>query len=359
MNTPSRPHASPSDPWRSSSQRAMAVLLVGLVGFVAWAALSPLAEGVPTVGQVTLDTKRKAVQHLQGGIVRQVLVHEGQLVNEGDVLFKLDVLTAKSNHEAARRDVAGFQENLISQQALLRGIEQTDANRRKQLALIERELEGVKDLVREGYAPLVKQLQLESSKLDQQTAINELHTSRQRTRQAILELEHQIAAAQQKVVAVAQDLALLEIRAPASGQVVGLQVQSVGGVIQPAQKLLDIVPQQDTLMVETRVPPQHIDRLRAGQQVDVRFNSFPHSPQLVVDGRLQSVSKDVLSDADNKQSYYLARVEITPKGMQQLGPRVMQPGMSAEVVVQTGDRTVLQYLLHPLLRRLASAMNEV
>jgi hypothetical protein len=164
-----------------------------------------------------------------------------ELVNEGDVLFKLDVLTAKSNHEAARRDLAGFQENLISQQALLRGIEQTDANRRKQLALIERELEGVKDLVREGYAPLVKQLQLESSKLDHQTAINDLHTNRQRTRQAILELEHQIAAAQQKVVAVAQDLALLEIRAPASGQVVGLQVQSVGGVIQPAQKLLDIV----------------------------------------------------------------------------------------------------------------------
>ena len=112
-------------------------------------------------------------------------------------------------------------------------------------------------------------------------------------------------------------------------------------------------------MVETRVQPQHIDRLHAGQKVDVRFNSFPHSPQLVVDGRLQSVSKDVLSDADNKQSYYLARVEITPKGMQQLGPRVMQPGMPAEVVVQTGDRTVLQYLLHPLLRRLGSAMNEV
>lgn len=347
------------EPWRHTTRKAMGVFVIGLLGFVAWAAFSPLAEGVPTVGQVTLDTKRKAVQHLQGGIVREVLVREGQLVEAGDVLFKLDVLTGQANLEAARRDVAGFQENLIAQQAILRGLEQAEANRQEQLRLIERELVGVKDLVREGYAPLVKQLQLESGKLDQMTAINDLRTNRQRTRQAILELEHQISAAQQKLLAVTQDVTLLEIRAPASGQVVGLQVQSVGAVIQPAQKLLDIVPQADTLVVETRVPPQHIDRLYPGQKVDIRFSSFPHAPQLVVDGRLQSVSKDVLSDADNKQSYYLARVVLSPKGVTELGARVMQPGMPAEVVIQTGERTVLQYLLHPLTRRLASSMKEV
>lgn len=345
--------------WSRSFRRAMSIFVLGFGGFVVWAAFAPLAEGVPAPGQVTIATKRKAVQHLHGGIVREVAVHEGQMVAQGDLLFKLDALTVQAQHQAASSELSGLQENQLAQQAALRGFEQSLSNRQAQLQLIEQELTGVRDLVREGYAPTVKLLQLESSKMDQLTAINDLRTNVMRSKQSLLEIEHQKVAIQKKILAVAQDVALLEIRAPVAGQVVGLQVQSVGAVVQPAQKLLDLVPQTEGLTIEARFPPLQIDRIQPGQEVDIRFSSFPHAPQLVVSGRIISVSQDVLTDPDGKQAYYLGRVEVTEQGLQQLGARVMQPGMPAEVIVLTGSRTLLQYILHPLLRRLAASMTEI
>lgn len=343
---------------RQTVKAAMRVLGVGFLGFLIWAAVVPLSEGVPTVGQVAIETRRKTVQHLQGGIVREVLVREGQLVQEGDLLLRLDPLTAQASFESARQDLAGLKENYISQQAALKGFEQSEVNRLKQIELTRTELTGLKDLVQAGYAPQVQLMQLESSLLDQQVAVNDIRTNKQRTRQALLELEHQMVALRQRVAATQQDVSLMEIRAPVSGQVVGLQIQAVGGVVERAQRLLDIVPAQEQLLIETRVLPQYIDRIRAGQSVDVRFSGFANAPQLVVEGRLLSVAKDILTEANSQKSYYLARVEITPKGLQQLGASVLQPGMPAETIIQTGERTVLQYLLHPFRRRLAASMTE-
>lgn len=345
-------------PWPAASRLAWLVFLAGLSGFVLWASFAPLAEGVPAPGQVSIDTKRKAVQHLQGGIVRQVLVREGQQVEEGDLLLKLDVLAVQASLEAVRKDIAASQENLVALQGTLAGLQRSEKLRREQLANTERELAGIRDLVREGFAPLVRQLQLESTQADLLAAINDLVTNQLRTRQSMLELEHRTQASRSRLVSVTQDLSLLEIRAPVKGQVVGLQVQSVGAVVQAAQRLMDIVPEGEPLIVESRVPPAQIDRLQPGQSVDVRFLGFPQAPQLVVQGRLSSLSKDALNDPEGKTSYYLARIDITPEGRKQLGGLQLQSGMPAEVIILTGGRTVLAYLLHPLLRRLSTSMKE-
>lgn len=337
---------------------AMLVVGIGLLGFLIWAAFAPLAEGVPTIGQVAIETRRKSVQHLQGGIVREVLVREGQVVNEGDVLLRLDPLTAQATFETVRQELAALKESFISQQAALKGLEQSEISRLKQIELTSRELAGIKDLVNAGYAPQIQQMQLESALLDQQISVSDIRTNKQRTRQALLELEHQMVALRQRVKATQEDLNRMEIRAPVSGQIVGLQIQAIGGVVDRAQRLLDIVPIQEQLLVETRVQPQYIDRVHAGQRVDVRFTGFANAPQLVVEGRLLSVAKDILTEANSQKSYYLARVEITNKGLQQLGSAVLQPGMPAETIIQTGERTVLEYLLHPLRRRLAASMTE-
>lgn len=337
---------------------AMTVLGVGLLGFLIWASFAPLDEGVPTVGQVAIETRRKTVQHLQGGIVREVLVREGQSVKEGDLLLRLDPLTAQATFETARQELAGLKENFISQQAALRGFEQSEISRLKQIELTNRELLSIKELVQAGYVAQTQQMQLESGLLDQQISVNDIRTNKQRTRQALLELEHQMVALRQRVNATQQDLNMMEIRAPVSGQVVGLQIQAVGGVLDRAQRLLDIVPAQEQLLIEARVLPQYIDRVHAGQRVDVRFSSFANTPQLVVEGRLLSVAKDILTEANSQKSYYLARVEITSKGIQQLGTAVLQPGMPTETIIQTGERTVLHYLLHPFRRRLAASMTE-
>ncbi|CAM8625534.1 EmrA Multidrug resistance efflux pump [Burkholderiales bacterium] len=343
---------------RRPARVGLGILAVGLGGFLLWAALAPLDEGVPTQGMVSIDTKRRAVQHLQGGLISQVLVGEGQMVKEGELLLRLDDSTAKAVQSAAAQSVAAIRENQVAQQAVLEGLKAAERSRQSQLALITRELEGVRGLVKDGFAPVVQQLQLERQQAELQTAIRDTQTNQQRTQQALAELSHQMVAAQQKLKAAEQDLQRLEIRSPAGGQVVGLNIQSVGAVVQPAQKIMDIVPQNETLVIETRVSPQFIDRVALQDPVDLRFSAFANSPQLVVPGRLISISQDVLVDQQTGQPYYLARAEVTPEGLKALGSRSLQAGMPVEVIIKTGSRTLLTYLLHPLTKRVAASLKE-
>lgn len=421
-----------------ASRIGLWALAIGLGGFLLWAGLAPLDEGVPTQGAVAIDTKRKTVQHQNGGIVRQVLVREGDRVKEGQVLITLDGALARSNYEvvrqrylglramqgrllaeqsglaaikfhpdlqeamadplirqqiqtqeqlfqarraALRADLQGIEETIQGQEGLLVSYEAVMGNRKKQLSLLSEELENTRELVKEGYAPRNRQLELERMVSESSASIAELMGNTTRARRAISELRQRVMSRQQeyrkevesqlsdvtrevqsdaqRIVAVREELARVEIKAPTSGQIVGLSVQTVGGVIQPGQKIMDVVPGDAPLLLETRVPPNLIDKVHAGLPVDIRFSAFAHSPQLVVEGSVESVSGDLLTDPQNPQiSYYLARVSVTPEGVKTLGKRQMQPGMPAEMVIKTGERTLLTYLLHPLTKRLAASMKE-
>jgi protease secretion system membrane fusion protein len=414
------------------------VLGLGFGGFLLWAALAPLDEGVPTQGIVTLDTKRKTVQHLSGGIVKEVLVHEGQQVKEGEPMLRLDGAVAKANYEAVRQRYLGYRamqsrlfaeqagrdaidfhpdvkaamndplikQQVVTQQQLiqarraalaadLQGIEENVqglkeqltsyqnilVQRRSQLALLTEELTNTRGMVKEGYAPRNRQLELERMVAESNAAIADLTGNSLRIQRQVAELTQRSLARKQeyrkevetqladvtrevqsdaeKFVAVTADLDRMEIKAPATGQVVGLTVQTVGAVLQPGQKLLDVVPDSQTLLLEAHIPPHLIDKIQAGLSTDVRFNAFAHSPQLVVEGKVLSVSGDLLSDPAQPQfAYFLARVQVTPAGMKTLGSRQMQPGMPAEIVIKTGERSMLTYLLHPLVKRMASSMKE-
>lgn len=413
-------------------------LAIGLGGFLLWAAVAPLDEGVPTMGTVTIDTKRKAVQHLQGGIVKEVLIKEGQMVRINDPLIRLDDSYARANYESIRQhystirategrlqaeqkgsrtihfsddlvkaaatdplikshldvqnqlmrsrklaleaELSALQESIQGHQGQIQGYQGMLENRKTQLSLLREELGSIRDLVKEGYVPRNRQMELERSAaevagvvaslqgslLSEQKAISELKLRGQQRKQEyrrevdtqMAEIEREVQADAEKLKASTEELGRIDIRSPADGQVVGLTVQTVGAVIQPGQKLMDIVPFGETLILETRVPPNMIDRVQPGLTAAVRFSTFSHSPTLVVDGQLDSVSGDLLTDPQTGITYYLARVSITPEGMQNLGNRQMQAGMPAEVVFKTGERTVLQYLLHPLTKRLAAAMKE-
>jgi protease secretion system membrane fusion protein len=176
----------------------------------------------------------------------------------------------------------------------------------------------------------------------------------------LAEVTREVQTDQSRYAAITEELARTEIRSPAAGQVVGIAYQTVGGVIPPGQRLMDVVPEKESLLLEARIPPHLIDAVRPNLPADVRFSAFAHSPQLVVHGRVQTVSGDLLTEqtAMGPISYFLARVEITPEGMTKLGRHQMQPGMPAEVIIRTGERTVLTYLLHPLTRRVAASMKE-
>jgi protease secretion system membrane fusion protein len=168
----------------------------------------------------------------------------------------------------------------------------------------------------------------------------------------------EVQSGEAKFRALSDDLSRIDIKSPAAGQVVGLAVQTVGAVVQPGQKIMDIVPDNELLLIETRVSPNLIDRVHAGLPVDIRFNAFSHSPQLVVEGKVVSISGDLLTDPQSNASYYLSRVSVTPEGYKKLGKRSLQPGMPVEVVLKTGERTLLAYLLHPLTKRIAASLKE-
>ena len=411
---------------------------VGFGGFLLWAAYAPLDEGVPNSGIISVDTKRKAVQHQQGGIVREVLVGEGQKVEAHQVVIRLDDAVARANYESSRQRYLGLRategrlvaeqlglptisfhpellaaaatdplirqlvtgqnqllqsrraslaaslgaidESIRGQQALIEGYSSVLASRSNQVALYEREIKGVRELVAEGYAPFNKQMELERAVADISATTADVQANRARAQSAILELRQRVQglrsdyrkevdtqmadvrrdvqAEAERFKALTEELARTEIRTPATGQVVGLAVQTVGGVVQAGQKLMDIVPQNEALVIEARVAPHLIDRIHSGAVVDVRFSAFAHSPQLVVDGVVDSISKDIITDQATNFSYYLARVSITGEGMKTLGKRQLQPGMGVEVVIKTGERSVLTYLLHPLLKRLSASMKE-
>jgi protease secretion system membrane fusion protein len=423
---------------RSPARLGFWVLGVGFGGFLLWAAFAPLDEGVPTAGMVTIDTKRKAVQHLSGGIVKAVHVKEGQFVRAGDPLLEIDAATVQANFESARlkyytlramedrltaeqsgqknisfhpdliaaREADPLVANmLLNQEGLFRSRRMSleaelDAmkesmrgyaasrtgyrglleQRRAQLTLLKEESEGLRGLVDEGYAPKNDLLTLERTKAETLGSIADLQGNIERANSAtaeirlrivqrqqdfrkevdaqLAEVRGQAQADQERFEALRADLARTVLRAPADGQVVGLTVQTVGGVIAPGQKVMDIVPQDETLLLETQVPPHLIDRVQPGRETDVRFSAFAHSPQLVVPGRVESVSADLLTNEKTGLSYYLARVSVTEEGMKILGNRQMQAGMPAEVVIITGERSMLTYLLRPLLKRIAVSMKE-
>ncbi len=427
----------PPPPTMDATRIGLWALAIAFGGFLLWAALAPLDEGVPAHGSVAIDTKRKAVQHLSGGIVQEVLVREGDEVTQGQLLIRLDSAVARANFEAVRQrylglramqgrleaeqrgaaqitfhpdlvqaasdpliaqqmrnqeqlfttrrsllrsDLQSIEENIQGQEGLLKSYADITQSRTSQLRLINEELSNLRGLVKEGYAPRNRQLEMERMVADVNAGLADLQGNTERARRAIGELRQRALSRQQeyrkevetqladvsrevlsdneKLHAVRDDLGRTEIKAPSAGQVVGLAAQTVGGVVQAGQKLMDIVPGDAPLLLETRVEPHLIDRIRPGMPVDVRFSSFAHSPQLVVEGQLVSISGDLLTEPQTNVSYYLARVQVTPEGLKALGKRQLQPGMPVEVIFKTGERSLLTYLLHPLTKRMAASMKE-
>jgi protease secretion system membrane fusion protein len=410
---------------------------LGFGGFLLWAGLAPLDEGVPGQGQVSIDTKSKAVQHLTGGLVKEVLVGEGDHVTEGQLLIRLDGGTARANFEAARQrylslrategrlraeqrgqakitfhpdlieaardpqikqvtltqeqlfesrraalraDLQSMEESIQGQAGLIEAYESMQISRKNQQALLAEELTNTRGLVKEGYAPRNRQLELERMAFESSSSIAELQGNIIRSKRAVSEVRQRAIARQQeyrkevesqladvsreaetdaeRYRATRDDLGRIDIKSPAAGQVVGLAFQTVGGVIASGQKLMDIVPEDQALLIEARVAPHLIDRVTKDLPVDVRFSSFAHTPQLVVDGKVVSISGDQLVDQHTGAGYYLARVGVTAEGYKKLGKRQLQPGMPVEVIFLTGERSMLTYLLSPLTKRLASSMKE-
>lgn len=414
------------------------VLVVGFGLFLAWAAWAPLDEGVSAPATVSVETRRKTIQHMQGGVIREVRVKEGVEVAEGDVLVVLDDGATRATMESIRQnylsqrahesrllaeasgaasisfhsdltsagdavsaqhmavqtqlfnsrraaqaaEAAAGEQSISGLEGQVKGVRLMLENRRGQQAIQARQAAAVKGLADEGFAPRNQALQFEQAQAELRSSLAELETSLHRTESGIAETRLRLAqrkqeylkevttqlaevrrdvqANQERWAAISAEHDRTQIKAPVAGQVIALAVGSVGGVVTPGQKLMDILPRGESLLLDVKIPTHVIDRIKVGDPTEVRFTAFANSPQLVVHAKLISLSGDAVTESIGglMHTYYLGRVELTAEGVAALGNRSMQPGMQAEVLVRTGERPLLTYLLHPLIKRVASALTE-
>lgn len=162
----------------------------------------------------------------------------------------------------------------------------------------------------------------------------------------------------ERLLATQSRLERMQLRAPESGMVIGLAIHTIGGVIGAGTPLLDIVPVGAELIVEARIAPVDIDRLAIGRTADIRFSAFKNSTTPVIEGQLTHLSADRLIDTASGEPYYLGRLELTEHGRDSLGAMTLLPGMPAEVLINTGERTLLNYLMQPAGDALARSLIE-
>lgn len=275
-----------------------------------------------------------------------------------------------------------YQEQLVGLQAQLRELQNVLGIRKEQLGVLSEEASSNRDLANQGFIPRSKANEVERTR-------SEMLSSLANTTSEIAKVESNIAAtrlqltqhqasfrkdadtqladvqknrkaARAKVDALQFDLNLAEIRAPVAGSVVGLKVNTVGGVITSGQVLMEIVPREGRLIVEAEVPPQYIDKVHVGLEADMRFSAFNLNTTPVIPGQVILVGADKLTGTPPAKpaEYYLAQVETTHEGLQRLGDKVVQPGMPVEVIVKTGERSFFSYLIKPIADRFARSFKD-
>jgi HlyD family secretion protein len=416
-----------------------ATILIFFAGFGAFAALAPLGSAAIASGVIVPDGNRKTVQHLEGGIVREILVRDGTRVREGQVLVRLDSTAVSSEYaqllgrarvlratearllaeragaaeidipvellQAAMHDqslailIAGERERFqIRREALdgrkaifgrraaqareeIPGHEAEILSHTIQLELMQEELVAVRELFEKGLERRPRLLALERAAAGLEGGRTASRARIARAREAIGEVElsvhsldtqrseevaAELAAVRGELLAVAERLGASQDRldrtlvtAPVAGTVVELRVRTQGGVLAPGEPILDIVPADDELLIEARIATTDIDAVRPGQSVQVHLAAYSGRTMPRLPGRLREVSADSVTDPRTGQSYYAAQIEVDLEGLLRLAPDVtLTSGMPAEVLIETGDRTLLRYLLDPLATVLRRGLRE-
>lgn len=273
-----------------------------------------------------------------------------------------------------------LREQLAGQQAQAKSLVKVLAEKRSQMVLASQESRNIGQLAKEGYVPEsqanaalraqsglesdLANMQAEISKNDSAIAATQLQMAQQRTA-FLREVDNQMSEAQKnreaylsRMQSLSFDRSLTEVRAPATGTVVGLKVNTVGGVITSGQVLMEIVPEDSHLIVEAQVPLASIDKVSVGLSTDLRFSAFNQNTTPVVPGVVKLVGADKLTAPSGGTEYYLAQVEVTPEALKLLDKHRIQPGMPVEVIVKTGERSFMAYLLKPLTDRLARSFKD-
>ncbi len=262
--------------------------------------------------------------------------------------------------------------------AQIAGLSGAVASHRVQLGTLSEELHSVETLAKDGFVPKAQYNTTLRNKVDQEAALQTAQADVGKIRAQMAETQSQFQsevakeltefqknreALATKLSAARFNQSLSEIRAPVAGTIVNLKVFTEGGVINGGEVLMEVVPSDGALIVETKVPPASIDKVHVGMPADVRFTSFNATITPVVHGTVKSVGIDKLKakpgeEVRENEDYYLAQVEIGPDALKELGDNQLRPGMPADVIAKRGERTFMSWLLKPLADKFARAFKD-
>ena len=409
----------------------------GLLALGVWLVLAPLAGAVIAAGFVKIDMNRKVVQHQEGGIVKQILVRDGERVRQGQVLVVIDdvkldatfdLLRTQHDGERAKaarleaeraflpavafpaelakrgsepkvaellqRETALFRarrQALDSQVEILRKqIKQTGEEAKalgSQIAAEERALKSQKEelalnekLATQGFVQRTRLMQLERGVSEYEARLEEHRAELAKNGQRTSELELRILAQRNTYVQSATDelkeistrLFDLEERlrpskdaaerqrivSPIAGVVVGQKVFTAGAVVGPREVLMEIVPEDKTLIVEVRIRPEDINHVRMGSEAEVRLTAYQSRTTPLVAGSVTYVAADRAQDQQTGAPYYVVHVDVPASALEEAGKLRMTAGMPAEVYIRTDTRTPFDYLLAPVTAYLRRGMRE-
>jgi HlyD family secretion protein len=416
---------------------AIVVVSVLVVGVGGWAATAVMSGAVVASGSVVVDSNVKKVQHPTGGIVGELRVRDGDRVHAGDIVVRLDETVTRANlaivtkglgEMMARKarleserdglDTITFPAQLVAeaddpdraaamdserklfnlrktarsgQKAQLReriaqlgeeitGLAAQQNSKAKEIALIERELAGVRELWKQNLVQLTRltALEREAARLDGErgqllAASAQAKGKIAETTLQILQIDQDIASdvakelrevdgkigeLVERKVAAEDQLKRTDIRAPQDGTVFQLAVHTIGGVITAGDPIMLIVPEADNLSVEVKVNPQDIDQLQLNQKAILRFSAFNIRTTPEIEGVVTRISADTSTDQRTGQSYYTVRIAMPADQIERLGEVKLLPGMPVEAFMQTRDRTMLSYLIKPLHDQFLRAFRE-
>ena len=438
ISGPAGAGAQPPEPsLRTTILAGLVIIALFFGAFTGWSLFANLDSAVVASGTVVVDSHRKTVQHLEGGILRVLHIEEGDRVAAGQLLVELDSTQADASlgqvasqhwavkariarlraeqdglrtiafpkliddrmvepviaeaanaqrrlfaarwraHDGAiaiiRRRSAQLAEEIAADRSLLGSVE-------VQRALTEQEIANVQRLFDKGYERLPRLLELKRTAAELTGRKSSIRGRIAKKQQEMGTAELEIAATLDRRLAevgekLQESLALEAnlrdriraakdvkdrnaIYAPQDGVVVGLRVFTSGGVIAPGQAIMDIVPSDDSLVIEAKVQPDDIDVVRVGLDAQVWLTAYKRSDVPPVTGRVAHVSADQLTDPRTGESFFITRVDVDASTVSALKEITLQPGMPAEVMIVTGERRAMDYFLAPLRDRMRRAFRE-
>jgi protease secretion system membrane fusion protein len=287
-----------------------------------------------------------------------------------------------SRQGALRSELGSFDENVAGLKLQIQGLQESRDSKKEQMAILKEQLGGMRDLAKEGYVARNRLLDLERTYAQLSGALSEdignigraqrqvtemalrraqrIQDYQKEVRTQLTEVQRDAESQQARLQAQKFELANVEVKAPADGTVVGLAVFTPGGVVPPGFKMMDIVPSGDPLVVEGQLPVNLVDRVHPGLKTDLIFSAFNANRTPHIDGVVEQVAADRSVDERTGNAYYKVRVKVTTKGAKMVAEHHLdiRSGMPVELFVKTGERTMMNYLLKPVIDRAKSSLSE-